>query len=346
MYCVLIRIFTVGIMTVILGQAVFGQDKEPDYTKGKKLEGNTYWALGPTGLIGYIWSKRGNTSDTWMILIKEVHKGSPADGKIQVGDVIMGVGTAFKADARKTLSAAITEAEKSENKGALKLLVWRKGKTGVISLKLPVRGTFSKTAPYNCKKTEALREATAKSIVEEGFYNKDGRHKGKIRPDLSIKVNALGLLATGDQKYMPLMQKYVRQIADPNIKLDIDKRGMGSWHWSYTAILIAEYYMLTKDKAVLPALTEYATKLAMGQSGVGTWGHGMAHPHLNYGMLHGAPTGYGAMNQCSLTCALALVLAQKCGVRNKEIDTAVIARTDALIGKKILDVKCYKQWTV
>lgn len=55
---------------------------------------------------------------------------SPADGVLQVDDVILGVGgKPFGDDARKTFAVAIQDAEKESNGGILKLTRWR-GKDG------------------------------------------------------------------------------------------------------------------------------------------------------------------------------------------------------------------------
>jgi len=78
----------------------------------------------------------------------------------------------------------------------------------------------------------------------------------------------------------------------------------------------------TGDTYVLPTIDEHATKLAMGQSGVGTWGHSVA-AFENEGRYHGRLGGYGAINQQGLTVMLGLPLAQKCGIDNEEISNAI-----------------------
>lgn len=78
---------------------------------------------------GWIWGRGLETTEARQILITKVEKGSPADGVLDVDDVILGVGgKAFDSDARKVFGAAITEAERTENKGLLNLMRWRRGK--------------------------------------------------------------------------------------------------------------------------------------------------------------------------------------------------------------------------
>ena len=102
------------------------QTVEPDYTKGEELEGKlNCWNLGPIGVIGNAWGNRAigtaeQTKYPRMIQIKSVMRGTPADGVLKERDVIVGIGNGrFTDDARMTLSAAITEAEKKKNGGKL-----------------------------------------------------------------------------------------------------------------------------------------------------------------------------------------------------------------------------------
>ena len=95
--------------------------------------------LGPTGMFG----ENGKKD----IKVSKVDKGSPADGKIKVGDVIEGAaGKQFSQDPRKELAAAINQAETKDAGGALPLML-KGGKQ--VELTLKVYGTFSETAPYD-----------------------------------------------------------------------------------------------------------------------------------------------------------------------------------------------------
>lgn len=312
----------------IASSAASGGEKpasgEPDYTRGQKLEkpGRNYAALGPTGAHGYIWALRGPlTRDARMILVKDVDKGSPAEGVLKAGDVILGTdGKRFAADVRKGLAKAITEAETKENAGKLALLIWRSGKEQSATLKLPVLGSYSKTAPGNCKKTEAIIQAACDVIEKRGLH--------KAGNGVASCVDALGLLATGDKKYWPLVRKHIA-------KLDADSKADGfekKWTWpvAYANLLMTEYYLASKDKTVLPVIKTYSNRIAMGRSGVGTWGHSFTNLAQNNGKPFGIEPGYGAMNQIGLTCALSLVLAQKCGVDSKQIAAAIRKSTEVL----------------
>ena len=122
-------------------------DTPPDLTKGGQPDDTRDWRLGPLGANGWVFNRAtraGASREARQILITRVDKGAPADGKLKVGDVILGVnGRAFTTDARKALACAINEAEKKANKGRLRLTVWRAGKEKEINLTLKVMGSSS-----------------------------------------------------------------------------------------------------------------------------------------------------------------------------------------------------------
>lgn len=292
-----------------------------DLTKGAGPGNTRDWRLGPIGANGWCYhltSKNGASALARQIAITAVDKDGPAAGKLQVGDVILGTNSKkFDMDARKVIAAAINEAEKKENHGKLKLKVWRKGRELDVVLRLPVMGSYSKTAPFDCSKTDKIIDNAVNHIKK----NKDTM----LKPGGWITyLNGLGLLATGRQDVMPM----VRDLAHGSIlkdgeTLSVEKHvSMQCWWWSYKTVFMCEYYLRTKDRTVLPTINEYATKIAMGQSGVGTWGHTYA-ARENTGYLHGHIGGYGAINQQGLTLMIALSLAERCGIKNKEVMDAI-----------------------
>ncbi len=303
--------------------------KEPDYTKGEKLEGKVnYWNLGPIGAKGNIWSSGSVdvSSKTKMIQIYEILKNSPAVGKLEREDVILGVispalssgikNKLFTENAPKVLSLAISEAEKKENAGKLTLNVWRKGKTIPITITLPVLGYYSSTSPFKCIKTENIIKNAVASIIKNESLAPLKRHRNM----LTASLNGLGLLATGDKKHWKLVGDFVKRMNSKSVE---EYKKTRAWFLGYQNLLACEYYLCTKDEAAIPTIQKLSNVIAGGRSGVGTWSHGIADPRQNNGKPFGMACAYGAMNQITITCALSLALAQKCGVRNEIIDTAV-----------------------
>lgn len=310
----------------------------PDLTRELVEDVSHTYHLGPTGARGWIY-KIGSyatpddfeeyfcTGKSRQILITAVQQGSPADGVLAPGDVVLGIGEKpFERDARRAFGDAIDEAEREENMGKLQLLRWRpnvldepdaktrgEGETETVTLPLRVMGSFSATAPYDCAKSELIVAETTKKILE-------------VRGRDNLHIGALGLLATGDEEAVAAVREFIKTspIASSELKLTVETpRGMASWDWSYAALLLGEYHLLTGDKDVLPALEQYVVNIAKGQAICGAWGHKMADLEYNNGQSNGRLTGYGTLNHPSLTCLLALVVGEKCGIKHPEITRAI-----------------------
>jgi HEAT repeat protein len=298
------------------------QGKVHDLTKTLDFERKGEFHLGPTGAEGWIYAA-GNfmTTEARQILITEVEPGSVAAGKLEAGDVILGVGEEpFATDARKALGRAIDEAEKEKNRGILKLIRWRpvkdsgvrKGERQTIELKLEVMGSYSDTAPWNCGKTKRIGEKALQALLREKDFGRFG-------------ASALALLATGEKQHLDIVRDYLHEAkwASPDIEIKVDIGGKQSWASGFQNLLLTEYYLASRDEYVIPAIREYSIKTSMGQSNAGTWGHGFAWTSQNGGRLHGGLPGYGALNQAGLPCFLSLLLAKKCGIKHPEIDAAI-----------------------
>lgn len=294
-----------------------------DLTIGEQPGETRDWTLGPIGVNGWGYSEAvgdGGSNKARQLLITLVDEDGPAVGKLEIGDVIIGTnGREFTWDARRALAAAINEAEKEENKGALKLYVWRTGEKLAVDIALPVLGTHSDTAPFNCSKTEKIIDNAVKYMKEHEEELLKPSDKGWL-----CYINALGLMSTGREDVMPMVRKLAHaSLLKPGEKLSVEKHvSMMCWWWSYKLLFLSEYHLLTGDKKVLPTIHELATAVAMGQSGAGTWGHTYAAKE-NTGYLHGHLGGYGAINQQGLTLMVALPLAKKCGAQHKEVLDAI-----------------------
>jgi hypothetical protein len=279
----------------------------PDLTHGGKRDKMHDWTLGPTGARGWIWGWDLETTDARQILITTVEKGSPADGVLETGDVILGVnGKPFDNDARKAFGRAITDAEKMENKGILKLLRWRAGAQAEVAIQLAVMGSYRDTAPYDCPKSRLILEKACRYLAEK-----------KLGRDIVGEVNALGLLASGKPEFMEKVKALAHEVGPADLTLKL-RSGMYAWEWGYDNLFLTEYYLATGDTYVLPAIREYSKTIATGQSAVGTWGHGMALPPDG-----GRLGGYGAINQSGLVCWLSMVLAQKCEAQDTVVRRAI-----------------------
>ena len=279
----------------------------PDFTKGDAIpeKAKHDWNLGATGLRGWIFCDQMVTTDARQIAITKVEKGSPAEGVIAVGDVILGTGgKLFSYDPRTELGKALTEAETEAGGGKLPLTRWRAGKTEEIVLKLPVLGSYSSTAPFHCVKS--------KRILEQGCKVLAGRMSaGNYRDDaIPRSLNALALLASGDKVFTPLIKREAEWAAG------FKANSYAPWHYGYVMIFLGEYVVATGDASVLPGLRRLALEVANGQSAVGSWGHNFAKPD-------GRLKGYGMMNSPGIPLTIGLVLARSAGVKDAQVAEAI-----------------------
>ncbi|MCX6878410.1 MAG: DUF6288 domain-containing protein [Verrucomicrobia bacterium] len=295
----------------------------PDATKDY-IDATFTYNLGPTGTRGWIYSTgnewmfvpEGLTSESRQIKITAVEKGSPADGILLVDDVILGIGAGeFTEDARKSLGVAIGEAETAENKGHLKLKIWRMGTLhDNVTLPLAVMGAYSATAPYDCPKSARILTNACKYLETHATFNAGNEGNAVV---------GLALLAAGRPADLPKVQAYARKVAAGVGKLTVPLNEMCAWPWGYNNTFLCEYYLTTGDQEVLHAISEYTITSARGQSWCGTYGHGMAWPKPDGSSTHGIVPPYGALNQAGLLVSIGIVLGDKCGIKDPEIAPAI-----------------------
>jgi hypothetical protein len=281
--------------------------QKPDFTKGDPIPADAThdWNLGATGCRGWMYSDKRSTTVARQIKITKVAKGSPADGILARGDVILGVaGKPFSHDPRVELGQALTIAESEAGGGNLTLTRWKNGESEEVTLKLPVLGTYSTTAPYDCPKSKLILEQgceeLAKRIASPAY---------KANP-IVRSLNALALLASGDPQYLPPLKKEAEWAAGYSTD------AMATWYYGYVIMFLAEYQRVTGDETVLPGLKRLALEAANGQSIVGSWGHRFAGPD-------GRLVGYGMMNAPGVPLTISLAMAQAAGINDPQLPTAI-----------------------
>ncbi len=305
----------------------------PDFTKGDVMPKNVKhdWNLGPTGLRGWMFCDKMVTSDARQVVITTVDKGSPADGIMVVGDVLLGVGgRAFAYDPRTEIGKAITEAETDAGGGKLAFTRWRAGKTEEVVVKFPMLGSFSATAPYDCPKSHRILEQGLKALAARMAAPDYGRGLDGIPRSL----NALALLAGGDAAHLPLVKKEAQWAS--NFTTD----GYKTWYYGYVMTFLAEYKIATGDDSVLPGLRRLALEAANGQSAVGSWGHAFAK-------TDGRLKGYGMMNSPGIPLTIGLVMARNAGVNDTEVAKAIERSARLLrfyIGKGCIPYGDHQPW--
>ncbi len=303
-----------------------------DLTVGEKIPAAAPhdWTLGATGARGWMYSNAFDTTEARQVAITKVEQGSPCAGVFAVGDVILGVsGKAFSYDPRQEIGQALVAAEAGN--GKISFSRWRKGSTEEVVVSLPVLGKYSLTAPYDCPKSAKILQLGCAALSQR---MSDANYAKNINP-IARAVNALALLASGDNAYLPLVRREVAWAADFTID------SMATWYYGYTIMLVAEYQMATGDTSFSAGMRRMALEAAKGQSTVGSWGHKFAQPD-------GRLFGYGMMNAPGVPLTSSLVLARMAGLNHPAIDLAIERSTMLLhfyIGKGAIPYGDHKPWT-
>lgn len=273
--------WTAGNVTLINGQLkTFGYDNFSGW-------------LGPVGVkVGPFGPNMG---------VREVLVGSPAEGLLHVGDVIYSAnGKMLGDDAPRVMSQAITDSETMEMAGKLTLGVHRDSDNLDVVVPLEVMGTYSPTAPFDCPKSDKIVTQLERWLAARGGKDKD-----------FLNTDLLFMLGAGSPEYQGLVRR--------NIYADMIgfKKGDNNWFLGFGATLLAEYYLSTGDRNVLPALQNHVDSIIENQIGPNDVG-----PYPNrvggwYGNRHEA-RDYPAMPPAGLACMIGLTLAKEAGVKVDE----------------------------
>ncbi|MBI1372582.1 MAG: hypothetical protein GC159_07450 [Phycisphaera sp.] len=266
-----------------------------------KLGGGFFMNVGPTGLRARI-----THENPCYFTIKFVFDNSPAAGKIQPGDIVVGAnGHIMNVPhefGRRTVTGMVgpmTEMAKliedSQGKdGKLDMIVWPGGdqhKQKVVALQIEPLGRFAPTFPFNCERTDRTITRLCDFLV--GEYEYDKGFKGRVHTSSAC---VLALMASGDKKYEPLIKQimagYRDNRYDPN-----NGGGFPTWGWGYDGIVMGEYYLLSHDQSLVPAMASLAKAFEDGQD----WQNGgyshKPYPAIAVRIAAGGPKGYGAMSQ-------------------------------------------------
>ena len=230
----------------------------------------------------------------------------PPTASSLVGDVILGVGgKPFSYDPRTEFGKAITAAESEAGGGKLTVTRWRAGKAEEVVVTLPVLGSYSATAPFDCPKSKRILEQGCKALAAQVAKSP---HRKRI-PSRAPSMRSPCWPAA-----IPPTSRWSRR--KPSGRRASRQDSMQTWYYGYVMILLSEYMLATGDQSVMPGLRRLALEAAKGQSAVGSWGHGFARPDGRLG-------GYGMMNSPGVPLTISLVLAREAGVKDPELARAI-----------------------
>lgn len=256
-------------------QDVFAWKTKDKYMLGPQCtldfpSGGHWYNLGPTGARGAIYEE-----DPTVFVIKYVFPGSPADTVLQLRDQVVGAnGKKFKepenfgaglVGPERELGAAIEESEGDPKlKGILTFMVIRDGKSLDVPVKLRTLGYFSKNFPFDCKKSEILIKDACEFLVKEGLPSGLG---GNYFYNTHAICN-LALMAQGATYKSKLKDAYERQVASHAVI-----GGMWSWVAAIRTIELAEWFLITKDRSLIPLIQAHSDILVGMQAPRGGFQH-------------------------------------------------------------------------
>jgi len=244
----------------------------------------------------------------WVMKIKNIEEGSPADltGKLKAGMTIESInGEILKdIDPRIQLGNIITQAEASDGKISLQIREGGSGNAQLVEVKIPVLGSYSKTWPLNCSKSDAIVKNLANFL----------RQKEKVDLSYLEAPSVLFMLSTGNEADLKVVRKWVKQLVDQYAGAKTLKAN--NWTIGRMGTSLCEYYLRTGDKSIFPLLKLMANHATWDMYNNG-WAHGMyrgkEHMVPDVGMAFGYMGG-GHMNACGVHMPTFLLLAKECGV--------------------------------
>ena len=245
--------------------------------KKKYPNGGFFINLGPTGIRAQIVTNKPN-----QFLVKYVFQDSlsPAKGKINIGDIIVGAnGKDFSSHIfgrrgnRKgwggpvmDLSKAIEDSQGKD--GKLSLKVWAGGdskKQKNVEIQIKVLGRFGQNYPYDCERSEKMAKQLCDNLADR--YNKTGKF-GRIHTHTH---SVLALMANGYKEHEKIVKKVVSGYSSK--RYDPYAGGFVTWSWGFEGIMMGEYTHLYKDKKFKAAMESLAKVYVEGSKGTGIFTH-------------------------------------------------------------------------
>ncbi len=223
--------------------------------------------------------------------IHNIEEGSPAAamGKLKAGQIIESINGQKLADLdpRIQLGQILAAAEASDGVLQFKVKESADAKAEQVIVKIPVLGTYSKTWPLNCPKSDKIVRNFAEYLAKPGSNPGFGG------------IGMLFLLSTGEQKDLEVVRRWAQGMA---------KKGAPTyaWHLGYGGIPLCEYYLRTGDQSVLPAIQRWVDSATKAQF-FGGWAGRGGVPSVTYG------GGGGHLNAGGTAVVTFLLLAKECG---------------------------------
>lgn len=291
-----------------------------------------FYNLGITGIRAQLVAEEPKA-----LLVKYVFPNSPAANEVNVGDLIVGAGgQLFKEPHRNgygvkvfggdgpiaELGEALDRSQGKEGKGKLSMTLRRGNETKEVVLPIGQKyGEYSPTFPAKCPKSDRI----VAELLE--FLAANQKPNGSFGNPVHNTFAPLAMLASGNSKYLPAIERNVRFHASETRPKETRIAGLINWSYMGAAIVLSEYHLATGEKWVLPELQEIYDHLASSQyldmaqinpKSKETHPHsfpkGPADSHGGWGHNPGFE-GYGPIAMLTGQGALAYSLMHRCGIK-------------------------------
>lgn len=273
------------------------------------------------------------------LLVKHVFAGTPAAGRVKVGDLITGAaGRAFLHPHRNgygmkvfgghgpiaELAEALEKCQGKQGTGKLSLTLKRAGETAEVVLEIGKDyGSYSPDFPDQCPKSDRILGELLAYLAEQQ------REDGSFGDPVHNTFGALALMGSGEKRWLKAVERNLRHVCRTIDGTSEQGRQYGLMNWTYmgAAITLSEYYLITKEAWVLPELQKIHALLEAGQyldmsqinpkskethpgsypkgpeSSRGGWGH---NPGFE---------GYGPIAMITAQGAISYALMDRCGIK-------------------------------
>jgi Family of unknown function (DUF6288) len=273
------------------------------------------------------------------LVIRHVFAKTPASGVVLVGDHIIGVNKQLFREAHRNgygeeffgaigpiqefaIALEAAQSPSAQAPGKLPLTLLRDGNEVAVVLDVGTSyGSFGTGYPAQCAKSER--------IVTEllDYLEKNQGANGSFGNPVHDTFAPLALLASGNPRYLPAVERCVRHLSTSTKAVDEGaKLSLPNWTYMGAAIVLSEYYLATREAWVLPELQEIHDFIAAGQyldmaqinpkskeSHPGSFPKGPRDSYGGWGHNPGFE-GYGPIAMITAQGALGYAMMSRCGI--------------------------------
>jgi hypothetical protein len=293
-----------------------------------------FYNLGITGIRAELIADKPKA-----LLVRYVFPGSPAQKLIKADDLIIGANgkrfqnkhrdgygmDVFGADGPiSELADALEACQRKSGTGKLPLMVKRGESTINVDLEIGKKyGSYAASYPANCPKSAKI----LKELLD--YISTQQDEEGSFGDPVHNTFAALALLGSGEKRYLPNVERNLRYLCASIRSTSRRDRKYGLINWTYmgTAIVLSEYYLITKKDWVLPELKKIRDLLEAGQyldmsqidpkvkkSHPDSYPTGPEQAHGGWGHNPGFE-GYGPIAMITAQGALSYSLMHRCGIK-------------------------------